>query len=477
MLKTLKLAAWATLVSAGLATGVGTAGAATSAAIVVDAKTGKVLYSDDADARCYPASLTKMMTLYLLFEALDSGKTSLNTRITVSAHAAAQAPSKLGLKPGQTIAVKDAILALVTKSANDMAVAVAEHLAGSEGAFAARMTAKARSLGMSRTTFRNASGLPNPGQVTTARDMATLGRALQEHYPKYYAYFSTKSFVYGGRRIATHNRLLGRVAGVNGIKTGYTRASGFNLVTSVNRNKRLLVAVVLGGKSGRARDQRMASLIEDYLPRASSGAKTVAMVPGKSGAPAIAAAEVQVADAAPMPQPKPRMIDPHTPPVTASLVGANSAFAAEATDEEEEGEGDVEDAPVAAAKAPVKFAVTVKPVPRATEKTLAPVVVASVDDDEPRPESLAALIDEKTEGWKIQLAATPSKEAATKILKNARAKASKLLASTEPLTQAVAKGDVTLYRARFVGFDSQQAARAACDYLVKKDFSCLALSD
>ncbi|MBZ0230256.1 MAG: D-alanyl-D-alanine carboxypeptidase, partial [Bauldia sp.] len=202
---------------------VGTAGAAaeaaTSAAIVVDAKSGKVLYSSNADARCYPASLTKMMTLYMLFEALDSGKVTLSSRITISKHAAAQPPSKLGLKPGQTIAVKDAILALVTRSANDIAAAIGERLGGTESGFASKMTAKARAIGMKSTTFRNASGLPDPAQITTARDMALLGRALQDRFPKYFAYFKTPSFTYGGRKIGNHNRLLGRVAGVDGIKT------------------------------------------------------------------------------------------------------------------------------------------------------------------------------------------------------------------------------------------------------------------
>ena len=169
----------------------GAALAAQAAAIVVDAKTGKVLYSSSPDARTYPASLTKMMTLYLLFEALDSGKTTLSSKIPIIAHAAAQAPSKLGLKPGQTITVRDAILAVVTKSANDIACAIGEYLAGSEGAFAVRMTNTAHAIGMSKTTFRNASGLPDSGQMTTARDMALLGRALRDRFPRYFPYFST----------------------------------------------------------------------------------------------------------------------------------------------------------------------------------------------------------------------------------------------------------------------------------------------
>ncbi|MHA1158743.1 MAG: D-alanyl-D-alanine carboxypeptidase family protein, partial [Alphaproteobacteria bacterium] len=250
--------------------------AASKSSIVVDAKTGKTLHSRSADSKRYPASLTKMMTLYMLFEAIESGKTGLNSRIRFSARAAGQAPSKLGLKKGQTIRVKDAILALVTKSANDVATAVAEHVAGTESQFATRMTKRARALGMSNTTFRNASGLPNKAQVTTARDMALLGRALRDHYPQYFPYFNTPSFTYKGRRYGNHNKLLGRVSGVDGIKTGYTRASGFNLVTSVKKNGRYIVAVVIGGSTGKARDATMTGLVKKFLPKATRGKRTVA---------------------------------------------------------------------------------------------------------------------------------------------------------------------------------------------------------
>jgi D-alanyl-D-alanine carboxypeptidase len=247
------------------------------AAIVVDANSGKVLHEANADGLRHPASLTKIMTLYLLFERLEAGKIKLNSPMPVSAHAAAQAPTKLGLKPGQTIEVEDAIRGLVTKSANDAAVVIAEALAGSEDDFAELMTKKARALGMSRTTYHNASGLPDDEQVTTARDQALLGRAIQERFPRYYRYFSTPSFTYRGETMRNHNHLLGRVDGIDGIKTGYTRASGFNLVTSVHRNNRHLVAVVLGGSSAGARDARMRSLIETYIASASP-TRTATMV-------------------------------------------------------------------------------------------------------------------------------------------------------------------------------------------------------
>lgn len=243
------------------------AGAAPNAAIVVDAKSGKVLYSSNADARRHPASLTKIMTLYMLFEQIDHGPTSLKTNITMSRRCAGQAPSKLGLKPGQTIKARDAILALVTKSANDVACAVGEHISGTEAAFARDMTNRAHQLGMKSTVFRNASGLPNKAQVTTARDMAVLGRAVQDHFPRHFKYFKTKSFKYNGRTYKNHNRLLGKVKGVNGIKTGYTRASGYNLVSSAKRGRREIVAVVIGGDTGKARDARMAELIDKYLKR------------------------------------------------------------------------------------------------------------------------------------------------------------------------------------------------------------------
>ncbi len=228
-----------------------------------------MLQASNADALRHPASLTKIMTLYLLFERLDAGKIKLDTPLKVSEHAAEQAPTKLGLKPGQTIAVEDAIKAVVTKSANDAAVTIAENLGGDEDEFAKLMTQKARALGMSRTTYVNASGLPDDDQITTARDQALLGRAIQERFPRYYRYFSTEQFVYHGSAMRNHNHLLGVVGGVDGIKTGYTRASGFNLVTSVHRDGRYIVAVVLGGRSAFERDAHMRELINAHIKEAS----------------------------------------------------------------------------------------------------------------------------------------------------------------------------------------------------------------
>src|SRR5262252_8721889 len=239
------------------------------AAIVVDGNSGRVLHAANPDSLRHPASITKIMTLYLLFEQLEAGKLRLDSSLAVSAHAAAQSPTKLDLKPGQTIAVEDAIKGLVTKSANDAAVVIGEAIGGSEDEFARMMTAKARTIGMSRTVYRNASGLPDDEQVTTARDQALLGRAIQERFPRYYRYFSTTSFRYRGEAMRNHNKLLGQVEGMDGIKTGYTQASGFNLVASVRRNNRHVVSVVMGGTSAGARDARMRSLIEEYIVAAS----------------------------------------------------------------------------------------------------------------------------------------------------------------------------------------------------------------
>ncbi len=236
------------------------------AAIVVDANNGRTLYSVNPNDLRYPASLTKMMTLYLLFEAMEQGRVTKSTRIPVSAHAASMPPTKLHFRPGETIDINSAIRAIVTKSANDVAVAIGEFLGGSEPAFALAMTAKARQLGMLSTRFRNASGLPDPDQRTTAHDMAVLGLALRQRFPQYYSYFSIENFVYRGRLVRGHNKVLDNVAGADGIKTGYIRASGFNIVTSVNRGGRKMVAVVMGGKTARERNETVAELVARYFP-------------------------------------------------------------------------------------------------------------------------------------------------------------------------------------------------------------------
>jgi D-alanyl-D-alanine carboxypeptidase len=264
------------------------------ASIIVDGNSGSTLTSNNPDALRHPASLTKIMTLYLLFEQLERGKLKLDSEMDVSQYASRQAPTKLGLKPGQTIRVEDAIKGLVTRSANDASVVIAEAIAGDEDDFAKLMTRKARALGMSKTVYRNANGLPNDEQVTTARDQATLGRAIQERFPRYYRYFATSVFNYRGQSIRNHNRLLGNVEGVDGIKTGYTRASGFNLVTSMRRGNRHLIGVVLGGRSGGSRDATMRNLLAENLDKGATTRTVAAITERNSGD-----ANIEMAEAAP----------------------------------------------------------------------------------------------------------------------------------------------------------------------------------
>ncbi len=247
------------------------------AALVVDANSGQTLYSRNENDLRHPASITKVMTLYLLFEQLEKGNLRLDSEIPISVHASRQAPTKLGLHPGQTISVEDAVKAVVTRSANDIAVAIAERIGGDEDSFAELMTRKAHALGMSRTHFANASGLPNDDQVTTAHDLVILGRAIQDRFPRHYHYFATHAFYYHGATIMNHNHLLDRVEGMDGIKTGYIRASGFNLLASVKRDGHFIVAAVMGGASAASRDRVMETLIEDNIENGAT-ARTAAAI-------------------------------------------------------------------------------------------------------------------------------------------------------------------------------------------------------
>ena len=413
------------------------------AGIVMDAKTGKVLYSHQADGRRYPASLTKMMTLYLLFEALDSGKVDQKTRIRFSNHAASMQPSKLGVKAGSSISVQQAIYALAIKSANDAAAAVGEHLGGSESKFGEMMTAKAHALGMKNTVFKNASGLPDSRQYTTARDMALLGIALREHYPHYYKYFSTRSFKFGKHQYSNHNRLLGQIRGYDGIKTGYTRASGFNLVSSVEDNGRSIVAVVLGGQTGKSRNAQMAKLIGQYLPKASRGRdQMVVAKAGKGivkGGGNVFASLFKLGKRAPLPAPSPLEAEP-------SMVTAYAA-----------------------------------PTPApAVGRTPDPVITASVQPAAPVASATSSepiAIRESISGWHVQIGAMPSKDSALARLNKARNALPGLFDTVANYTETVESGGATLYRARFAGFTSKDAAWSACTRLKKAKFDCLALQN
>lgn len=413
------------------------------AAIVVDANSGKTLHSENSSSRRYPASLTKMMTLYLTFEAMAAGKIGKSTQVPFSAQAAAKPPTKLGVPAGRSVTVEAAILALVTKSANDAATALGEMLGGSEAGFARMMTAKARQLGMANTVFRNPSGLPDPGQFTTARDMATLGLALREHYPQYYAYFSTRSFTFGRQRMANHNRLLGRIKGVDGIKTGYIRASGFNLVTSVNDGNRRLVAVVMGGASGSSRDARMAELIRTYLPQAS----------GRKGGPLVAsAARTPIASVTEDRLPKRAAPRPNSRP------DLDYARTVEAIEEQT-------DTIETAAVAPLVAA----PKPKAALRAAKAAAAADVD---PTPTSSI-----EPSGWVVQVASSPSKSEASATLQATQRKAGNLLASANGYTVPFEKDGVTYHRVRFGGFDSKNAAWRACDALKRRSISCYAVQN
>jgi D-alanyl-D-alanine carboxypeptidase len=441
-----------------IAMGIALAGSATAnskyAAIVVDANTGKTLFSSSADSRRYPASLTKMMTLYLVFEAMAAGKVTKKTSIPISRNAAAEPPTKLGVKAGKSITIETAILSLVTKSANDASTAVAEYLGGSEKEFARMMTAKARRLGMNSTVFRNAHGLPDTAQFSTARDLATLGIALKEHYPQYYHYFSTRSFTYGRTRMANHNRLLGRVKGVDGIKTGYTRASGFNLVSSVSQGERRIVAVVMGGTSGASRDKHMAELIRKYMPKASTKGKAAPLIASAGGSPISALAKV--------------------------FLPKNDAPTPVARPEEDVVVADTEIEPEAAA---VAADITPSPKPKSMfVETLesAPMEQAYAA---PSPERFGGDIDPvetaavAPSGWAIQVASSPSKSEAAAVLAKTTSAAPAVLAHASGYTVTFDKDGVTYHRARFGGFGSKDAAWKACKALKRKKIDCYAVEN
>jgi D-alanyl-D-alanine carboxypeptidase len=486
------------------------------AAIIVDARTGATLHQASPDALRHPASLTKIMTLYLLFEQMEAGRIRAGTPLEVSAEAASQAPTKLGLRPGQTLMVEDAIKGLVTKSANDAAVVVAEALAGSEEEFARQMTRKARALGMSHTVYRNASGLPDDEQVTTARDQALLGIAIQERFPRYYRYFSTPSFVYRGHAMRNHNRLLGQVDGVDGIKTGYTRASGFNLVTSVRRGERHIVGVVLGGRSGGQRDARMRDLIQGNIMLASTRPAATTRV-------AEAPAPLPFPFPLPLPFLNPKPAETPEPAAQPQLASAESTPFA--LDPPQTGEATAAIPSNAGSSAPIKpipvrtYSVklvpskhaALRPEPAQIEHAKiehakiehakiehAKIEHARIEPDRTEPARTEAVktvpaptaraaqkqpakSDEAAPrshsvrgGWVIQVGAFEAESEAKERLSSAQSKAARLLGKASRYTERTTKGEKTYYRARFAGFDRDQA-QAACRQLKRSEIDCMAL--
>lgn len=270
---------WIAVVAAWSILAAPTAFAKTESYLVIDAASTQVLAEHNSEVPGHPASLTKMMTLYLLFEALEQGKVSFDQPFAVSEWAAEQSPTKLGLVAGESVSVRDLVLGIITQSANDAAVTVAENLGGSEPAFAELMTRKARMLGMTHTYYRNASGLPDPEQITTARDLAVLALALYRDFPREYGYFATESFTFHGITHANHNRLMRSFQGMDGIKTGYVRASGFNLAASAVRNNRRLIGIVMGGTSPSQRDTEMARLLNTAFAGEAADPTIVATAP------------------------------------------------------------------------------------------------------------------------------------------------------------------------------------------------------
>ena len=493
---------------------------------VVDGNSGRVLFGRDENALRHPASLTKVMTLYLLFEQFEKGRLSLDSTMEVSAHAAAQPPTKLGLRPGSTIRIEDAIYSIVTKSSNDMAVAVAEKIGGDEATFAQMMTRKAHALGMSRTNYVNASGLPDDMQLTTARDMVTLGRAIHDHFPRYFHFFSTPSFRYHGQFMANHNHLMEQVEGMDGIKTGYTRMSGFNLLSSVNRNGHWLIASVLGGKTRLGRDRVMADLIASQIDKCATS-RTAPMIAENPDLE-------HVAEAIPVIQHE----GDNAPPVEGvddeATVEHKPAAAIERDVAEAEEPSDVaaaSEAPPPPTVRPVKVvpekgraepSVRARPafvsnVPRPPERDMtatgsihpskAHPAAARFDGssthyvgtatstpstlkhlprrdraearEKAKPVKIASLAPEVPPqapakgGWVVQVGAAPAMAEVNALLTRAKHGSRGALNGATPYTEKVKKGNDTLFRARFTGLDADGAS-AACKNLKRAGISCFA---
>jgi D-alanyl-D-alanine carboxypeptidase len=467
------------------------------AEIAVDGNSGRVLYARNENGLRHPASITKVMTLYLLFEELEKGRLHLDSRIPISAHAAAQAPTKLGLAPGETISVDDAIKAIVTLSANDIAVAVAEAIGGDEATFAAMMTREAHALGMFHTHYANASGLPNDAQLTTAADLALLGRAIQQRFPRYYHYFSTRAFAYDGVIHRNHNHLLGRIEGIDGIKTGYIRDSGFNLLTSVKRDGHFLVAVVLGGTTAASRDRIMASLIESEIDKGSTRrtAPVIAEVARERQRAGEAERPLEAAYATPfVPAAGPLPVTPIAPtPIPRPAFVSSTPMSLQPMQFEPMRhvayDGSTE-RPTTSTTTPSMLRWVVGPPPAkdedagkfASSEAIETQGNQSSAGDSRRvgmtKESANVMADPPNaatphSGWMIQIGATDDAAAAAELLARAKARESSALDTAEPLTEKVQKGDQTLYRARFAGLDADDA-QAACISLRRSGFACFA---
>lgn len=467
------------------------------AALIIDGETGKVLYQRNSEATRHPASLTKMMTLYLLFDAMQKGQVTLSTPLKVSYHASVQKPTKLYLKPGDTITVDQAIKAIVVRSANDVAVTIAEGLGGTESNFAAMMNAKARQFGMTGTYYHNASGLPDPQQISTAKDLAVLARHLAYDYPQYFHYFSTPSFTFRGVTYQTHDNLIGRYNGADGIKTGYTGASGFNLVSSVVRNGVHIIGVVMGGVTAHRRDNEMMNLLDQTFAQVQRNPTLVAraeipwqrVADNSPSTPVVAGFELPgVTARAQQPSNATAALNALSqPPVNLTDMDEDTA---ENAADPNDGEGDI-----AGDNAPAKpAAIAATPAPAKPDvKAPAPVIAAVVHpvvQPAPRPEEkLASIEPDKmmkaaavplqiapagARAWTIQIGAFANTQKARSELASYAEKSMDVLGQAERIIVPFKGMDGhTLYRARFGPFVEREA-REVCARLTQRGQTCFA---
>lgn len=429
------------------------------AAVVIDANSGKTLFDANANAKRYPASLTKMMTLYLLFEAMKTGRVTPNTPIPISAHAASRPPTKLGFKPGDTIPAEAAAKALITKSANDVAAAIGEYLGGTEENFSRIMTTKAHQLGMMNTNFANASGLPDVCNYSTARDMAALSLALRDNFPDKYKWFKITSFRFRGKEIRTHNHLVERMKGVDGIKTGYTQMSGANLASSMRLQGKNLVAVVMGGRSAKLRDTHMAELLRRYLPFATKK---------KSRSLILASANYgfKLNSAPPIPTPKDDISS-----ILADTQFASNLYRTQAKDM---------DVPVPILKneymprSPILTALTADENSENNNHSSANDAITSilVAQNNETPNNIEKM---KQSNWTIQIGSVNSRKKAQELLMQAHKKSPHVFKKAAPYIANFQLGKKLFYRVRFNGFDTKETAQNACQAFKKGSIPCLVI--
>jgi len=437
--------------------------------MAIDANTGAVLHNQAGDEPRYPASLTKMMTLYLTFELIERGRLNYSSMIKMTQEGADAAPSKLEVKPGTEITVLDAAKALITKSANDVAIALAQHIAGTETNFAQLMTRKAREIGMSNTTFKNASGLPDPEQATTARDMLTLALHLRDDFPRHYALFSTRVFNYDGDSYRNHNMLLGRYRGTDGIKTGYTRLSGFNIVTSVNRDGKRIVAAVFGGRSARARDNLMEQLLNKALAKASTQVTRKPSLIARAPQPSPARR--------PAPLPPAAVSAPPPAVAQASAAGAADGITMAKVRRVLIG-SDARRAQVAAndfsppaGQPPSTLQAQAQALANPPPARPAPAAITTGTNAEPRADKQRVAAREARGAFEIQIGAFADPAEADRNMAAARQRAGGILDSYSAVAEPAQKGAGQIYRARFKGFDATAAA-SACGQLKKLQIDC-----